>query len=253
VQRNRPNTHIRIERPHALSGRAVVFFALCAAFASTALPGCASNRPPESQLGNQNRNLHGVVDEQQARIDTLTADKVELARRVRELEAQLSRVESTEHVVEAAKDEMSDTVKRMVAQFQGDSAIEVESAQGGYRFVLREAVLFTTGSATISSEGSSALGRVVAALRSGSQRLTIAGHTDDVPVKKAATLKKFPRGNIELSTARALAVWEYFVKDGGIPASRLSVAGHGPHQPRVPNSSEANRWRNRRVEILVRE
>ncbi len=221
-----------------------------ALFAGCEAPGRPSS---DTAAANENRNLHGVVDEQQARIDQLTADKVGLARRVKELEAKVHRVDSTERVVEKAKAEISDSVKRVLSQFRGDAEIEVEKTDGGYRFVLREAVLFTTGSATVSKEGAVALQRVANALRGGRSRVTIAGHTDDVRVAKPATLKKFPRGNIELSTARALGVWDHLVKSAGIPASRLSVAGFGPHQPRVPNSSDSNRWRNRRVEILVED
>ena len=125
------------------------------------------------------------------------------------------------------------------------------AADDGYRFVLHEKVLFDSGSATLTEKGSAALANVAEALQGGTDPIHIEGHTDDVPVAKAETLEKFPRGNIELSVMRALAVWDYLVKQGGVSETRLTVAGFGPHRPRVPNSSQQNRWRNRRVEIRI--
>ena len=67
----------------------------------------------------------------------------------------------------------------------------------------------------------------------------IEGHTDDVKLVKASSREKYPRGNIELSVARALAVWEYLAKEGTLKPSRMTVVGYGPHRPRVPNDSES--------------
>ena len=78
---------------------------------------------------------------------------------------------------------------------------------------------------------------------------------EDVPSSdpKEETLKKFPRGNIELSMMRALAVWEWITKDGQVRESRVGVCGYGPHRPRVPNRTDQDRLQNRRVEIRVAE
>ena len=81
----------------------------------------------------------------------------------------------------------------------------------------------------------------------------IEGHTDDVKLVKASSREKYPRGNIELSVARALAVWDYLAGEGRIDEPRIAIVGYGPHRPRVPNDSERNRYRNRRVEIRVTE
>jgi len=212
--------------------------------------GCAT-RTDSGTLENENRNLNGVVEQQQDRIDALTADKVKLDRRVREMEAKLAKMESTERVVEEAKEEISEQVRRVLGRFRGDTDVEVEQTPGGYRFVVREAVLFPTGETTLTVEGRGALQRIADVLRGGEERIVVEGHTDDVPVVKEETLKRFPRGNIELSTARALSVWEYLSKDGRISAKRMSVAGYGPHKPRAPNTTQLNRHQNRRVEILV--
>ena len=213
---------------------------------------CASTQSPDS-LRNENRNLQGVIEEQQLRIDDLTADKVRLDRRVKELDAQLSRMESTSRVVEEAKEEISENVRQVMARFRGDREIEVVRTDKGYSFVLRDAVLFASGDLKLTSEGRRALQRIAEVLKKNDDLVSVEGHTDDVPVKKPQTLKRFPRGNIELSTGRAFAVWDYLTRDGGLDRTRISIVGYGPNRPRVPNTSELNRHRNRRVEILVDE
>ncbi len=204
-------------------------------------------------MENENRNLHGVLEQQQQRIDDLTGERVRLHQQVRMLEAKLEKVQSTEEVVEEAKADISEQVRRALDRFKGDSDIEVEQTGSGYRLVLRESVLFKTGLANLTPEGRGALVRVAAALRQGGARISVEGHTDDVPVKRAETKRRFPRGNIELSVSRALSVWGYLVGAGKLDRARVSVAGFGPHRPRVPNTSETNRWKNRRVEILVED
>lgn len=226
------------------------FAPLLATIALLVTTGCQSG-PSSEALKNKNENLQGSLESMQRRIDELTADRVALDRRVKELEAQLAKVESTEKIVKEAKEEISEHVRQVMERFRGDSDIEVEQTPTGYRFVLREAVLFPTGSASLTDEGKRALQRVADALKGSNDRISIEGHTDDVPVKKPETLKKFPRGNLDLSLGRALAVWDYLVGEAKVDRSRISVCGHGANRPRVRNDSETNRWRNRRVEILV--
>jgi OOP family OmpA-OmpF porin len=72
--------------------------------------------------------------------------------------------------------------------------------------------------------------------------VNIVGHTDDVGA---------PEFNLDLSKRRAEAVKKYLV-DKGIDASRITTEGRGMTDPEVPNDSEANRAKNRRIEFEVR-
>jgi chemotaxis protein MotB len=83
-------------------------------------------------------------------------------------------------------------------------------------------------------------------VRSSSNAIRVEGHTDNVPIR---TVKY--DSNWELSTARASAVVAYLVKNVGIDASRLSAAGYGEFHPRGPNATEADRARNRRVDLVI--
>ena len=69
--------------------------------------------------------------------------------------------------------------------------------------------------------------------------LEIGGHTDNVGT---------PAYNQKLSEARAAAVKAWLVAHG-VAASRLTSHGYGETEPLVPNDSDANRAKNRRVEL----
>jgi chemotaxis protein MotB len=208
--------------------------------------------PSEAQAA-ENKNLQDVNDAQKQRIDQLTADRDTLDRRVKELEAKVARTGNTQQAVEQAKGEMSESVRRVMERFKGDNQIEVVRDGSGYRFILRESVLFGSGSSTLSEDGNRALGRVADALRGGNQRISVEGHTDNVPIIKEETKKRYPRGNIELSVDRAFAVYDYLIKDGGVATERVAVVGFGEYRPVAPNTNDMNKWRNRRVEIRVEE
>jgi OmpA-OmpF porin, OOP family len=56
--------------------------------------------------------------------------------------------------------------------------------------------------------------------------------------------------NQQLSERRAKVVYDYFAANG-IPTERMRTVGFGRKKPIVPNDSEANRAKNRRVEIRI--
>lgn len=56
--------------------------------------------------------------------------------------------------------------------------------------------------------------------------------------------------NQQLSERRAKAVYDYFLSKG-IEAKRMKTVGFGRSRPLVPNDSEKNRAKNRRVEVHI--
>ncbi len=73
--------------------------------------------------------------------------------------------------------------------------------------------------------------------------IVIAAHTDNVGTEEY---------NIDLSKKRAGSVLEYLVGKG-IDPGRLESIGYGESRPEVPNDTEENRARNRRVEFRIAE
>jgi len=72
-------------------------------------------------------------------------------------------------------------------------------------------------------------------------RIKIVGHTDDIGT---------PEFNQDLSRRRAEAVKKYLV-DKGIDASRIETEGRGATEPKLPNTSEENRAKNRRIDFEI--
>jgi outer membrane protein OmpA-like peptidoglycan-associated protein len=56
--------------------------------------------------------------------------------------------------------------------------------------------------------------------------------------------------NLQLSQQRAESVVAYLL-DIGVPSKQLKPKGYGKSSPRVPNTNELNRKKNRRVEFQL--
>lgn len=78
------------------------------------------------------------------------------------------------------------------------------------------------------------------------QQIDVRGYTDDGPPPAGLRFKD----NWELSALRAVSVLRYLLSQG-IEASRLTATGFGDLEPLVPNTTEENRARNRRVEFVL--
>jgi hypothetical protein len=102
---------------------------------------------------------------------------------------------------------------------------------------------FDTGKAVLRSESQPTLRELATVLlENPTLTIDIIGHTDDIG--SAAS-------NQTLSEARANAVVAALVNEQGIAANRLAASGKGSTQPVAPNTGEAGRAKNRRVEIVA--
>lgn len=86
---------------------------------------------------------------------------------------------------------------------------------------------------------------LAAYLNANHEILMVSGFADDLQVR--AGNRRFA-DNWELSAKRALTVTRAFI-DEGVPASSVFAAAFGSEQPVSPNSNDAGRAKNRRVEI----
>lgn len=107
-------------------------------------------------------------------------------------------------------------------------------------FVLK-GVNFDTGTAVLRHESELRLDLVVDFMkRRKSASVEISGHTDDV-----GNAKK----NKALSLKRAQACRDYLISKG-IEGSRITAVGFGGERPTVPNDTDENRQKNRRIEVV---
>jgi OmpA-OmpF porin, OOP family len=103
-------------------------------------------------------------------------------------------------------------------------------------------IFFESGKWELLNESKTELNKVVSFLKANpGVKIEIEGHTDDVGGDK---------DNLQLSRQRAMAVYEYLVKQQ-VAKERLLYKGYGKAQPVVPNSSDENRQLNRRIEFRI--
>ncbi|NJK89848.1 MAG: OmpA family protein, partial [Myxococcales bacterium] len=126
--------------------------------------------------------------------------------------------------------------------------LEVVRRDGRMMLKLPDEILFPSGSKQLKKGGRDALIQVASVLQEvGSDRqFLVAGHTDNVPVKRGGRFKN----NWELSTARATTVVDLMVEQGVAP-NQLAAAGYGEFDPIASNDSAEDRQKNRRLEIIL--
>lgn len=154
-------------------------------------------------------------------------------------------------------DEMSARYADMQAQLAKLSSLpegtqRIDLAGGDYVLVVPDSIVFASGSSELSPEGQDEILRLAAEINAAPHgRIWVRGHTDSDKVVKPSTLQRFPHGNLQLSTARAVEVAAYLIEQGGVVEADVAVVGFGPHEPLKPNDSADNKRMNRRVEIYV--
>ena len=72
-------------------------------------------------------------------------------------------------------------------------------------------------------------------------KLTLSGHTDNMGATSF---------NLDLSKRRAESVKAFLVQNG-VPVSRIFIEYYGLTKPIVPNTTDQNRLKNRRVEFKL--
>lgn len=118
----------------------------------------------------------------------------------------------------------------------------------GIELVLQESILFDSGEADVLAKGKPFLNEISTLLKNIPNYIRVEGHTDNRPISNY----KYP-SNWELSSSRAGSVIRYFVNKRGLDEFRFSAVGYGDTKPLVPNDSEKNWSKNRRVEIIILE
>jgi chemotaxis protein MotB len=125
--------------------------------------------------------------------------------------------------------------------------IEISELRGKMIVKLKDKILFPSGSAKLSKEGSKALDVVAGVFKDmQGKNVVVAGYTDNIPVASSGAYKD----NWELSTARAIAVVRY-LQSKGVPPALLGAAGFSEFRPVAANDSPENRGQNRRIEIAL--
>ena len=147
--------------------------------------------------------------------------------------------------IRRAKEEF-DRVMADLKRFQSGHP-DVDVVDG--TMIIKDELLFATGSDELSEAGRKLLQDFANQFKATGDVLQIDGHTDDVRVAKPATVARFG-SNWGLSAFRAKAVLEFLAKSG-LPESHMYLRAFSMYKPRLANTSDSSRAKNRRVEVMV--
>ena len=110
------------------------------------------------------------------------------------------------------------------------------------------AIQFEQSKSELLPEGKTELNKVVDLMKKyPSLNIEFSGHTSSFNEDK----KEDYEANIELSQDRAEACKTFIISQVRSSENRIKVVGYGPDKPLVPNTSEENRKKNRRVELKI--
>jgi chemotaxis protein MotB len=129
--------------------------------------------------------------------------------------------------------------------------VTYDASRGLVKF--KSDLLFEKGSDTVASDATSAV-KALCGIMNSTQGLQfdiiVAGHTDDMPIRRAATKAKHP-DNWHLSVHRGISVLNIMTATSVDP-KRVSVRGFGQYRPVEPNAAgNKGNPKNRRVEIYI--
>ncbi len=137
------------------------------------------------------------------------------------------------------------TLEELAYEFNLEKEINLVLTREGLVMRMSEHMLFGLGSADIAAEALPLLQKVGAIISKTAYLIRIEGHTDNLPIHT----ERYP-SNWELSTARAVNVLRYFIKEHNVDPRRLAAEGFSEFHPVVANDTAENREKNRRVEII---
>ncbi len=112
---------------------------------------------------------------------------------------------------------------------------------------LKGALLYDSGSASLKEGILPTIDKIGIILQKyATGTVEIEGHTDNVPIGNSRFAS-----NDELSSARALAVFNYLVDTTSLNPANIKHSGRGEYVPIADNSTPEGRAKNRRVEIRI--
>jgi outer membrane protein OmpA-like peptidoglycan-associated protein len=133
------------------------------------------------------------------------------------------------------------TIDKLIMDLSATDTIDLQPIEKQKAIVLNN-LYFASFQTTILPESEAALQQLYEMLAGNPElRIRIVGHTDDVGTDE---------DNQVLSEGRAKSVRQAMI-DRGIDPARIEAEGRGEKEPVVPNTSDENRAKNRRVEFVI--
>lgn len=125
--------------------------------------------------------------------------------------------------------------------------VDVQVLKGVVYISLADNMLYKSGSYEINERAAETLAKIAKIIMDyNDYDVLIEGNTDDVPISKTNI-----RNNWDLSCLRASSVVQELQNRYGVDPKRLTAGGRGEYNPVVANTSDLNKARNRRTQIII--
>lgn len=169
---------------------------------------------------------------------------------IAQLEQKVKELQSEVDEEKQRAEELSAELAKALSDYRAKEQVWLEQKENKSIVNVSDAVLFGSGNADLSSEGTGLVDKIVGVVQKYPDRsIMIEGHTDNVPI--GPNIKDKYQSNWELSTARACSVLRYMYWKHKVAPESLSAVGYGEYRPTATNDTAEGRATNRRVVIVI--
>ncbi len=174
-------------------------------------------------------------------------DAERLRAQLEERNQRLVELEQILNAKEAQMNALRDAISTALYGFEKEG-LSVYIKDGMVYVSMDEKLLFRTGSIQVDPRGVQALKTLAGVLEDNPDiKITVEGHTDDVPVRANASFAD----NWDLSVKRATSIVRILLDNSSIDPIRLVASGRGEFLPVDPAGTTESRQKNRRTEIIL--
>jgi len=201
-------------------------------------------------LSSERDQLAGALEDLRLQHEAAARD----AETLRGIEGRLPACETEVADKTAKLDQLQATYEGLVKDLEAEVAsnnTQIDQLREGLRMSLPAEVLFTSGSADLTEEGTRVLADLAKNLRGEAYapyQIFVEGHTDGVAIR-GALAERFAT-NWELAGARAARVVRA-LEASGVDGAKLSAISRADKQPVESDDTPEGRAANRRIEIRL--
>jgi chemotaxis protein MotB len=172
--------------------------------------------------------------------DSLSISLAEREKKVKELETVLANKDK-------AVQDLKNRISNALLNFK-ENDLTVNVKNGKVYVSLAEQLLFGSGSIDVDAKGVGALQQLAKAIKDQKDiQIMVEGHTDNVPIGKKS---QYMQDNWDLSVMRATSITKILTR-AGVSSNQITASGKGEYSALVPNTSDQNKQKNRRTEIII--
>lgn len=200
-----------------------------------------------SQLNELSEYINSMGATADSDVDSEKVEKFEFSGEVEDKEQYEALSDAMEDYNLKENEQLAEMIAEAVNESNMNDQIEVSFTAQYVLLSLKGALLFDSGKAQLRDASEMVMLKVGVLLEKYAQStIEIEGHTDNIPISTS----KFANNN-ELSSARALAVFDYLMENTSLDPVQIKHSGRGEYVPVADNSTEEGRAKNRRVEIKI--